>query len=56
MIILLTQDLNSVPKKHVKNSTRIIEDKDTKIKFLVEEGGFPGCSDLGKQIFIQEYA
>jgi hypothetical protein len=40
------KNLNASVRPHLSNQWRIIEDE-TNIKFLIEEGGFPGCSDMG---------
>lgn len=33
-------------KVHQPNRWRVVEDE-SGIRFLVEEGGFPGCADMG---------
>ena len=45
------QHLNPLVSAHLPNRWRVLEDE-TNIRFLGEEGGFPGCADMGASLII----
>ena len=50
----LFEDLHPTEHKHTNNRWNIIEDP-THIKFVIEDGGFPNCSDIGRYGAIKAF-